>query len=84
MLSPELEEERIAFNERQRAFERLQAAEQSYVRATDACRAFLAEEAALRETTTTQIIARIARPHSLSLRLTAHLECPRPGRCLQM
>ncbi len=49
MLSPELEAERAAYNDRRRAFERLKVAEQSHARAMDACRALLAEETAIRD-----------------------------------
>lgn len=48
-LSPELEAERVAYNERRLAFERLKAAEQSHGRAMAACGALLAEEAAMRD-----------------------------------
>jgi predicted nucleic acid-binding Zn-ribbon protein len=51
MLSPELEAERIAYNERRLAYERLKTAEQSHGRAIAACRTLLAEEAALRDAT---------------------------------
>ena len=49
ILSPELEAERVAYNARSQAFERLKGAEQSYARAMDASRALLAEEAAIRD-----------------------------------
>lgn len=48
-LSPELEAERVAYNERRHAFERLKGIEQSYARAMDACRALLSEEPAIRD-----------------------------------
>jgi DNA repair exonuclease SbcCD ATPase subunit len=51
-LSPELEAERVAYNERRQAFERLKVAVQSYGRASTAARTMLAEEAALREAAT--------------------------------
>ena len=49
MLSPELEAERVACNDRRRAYERLKVTEQAYARAMDGCRALLAEENAIRE-----------------------------------
>lgn len=48
-LSPELEAERIAYNDRRQTLERLKSASQSYSRAMDACRAVLAEEISIRE-----------------------------------
>jgi len=48
-LSPELEAERVAFNERRQAYEQLKVAVQSYGRALAAARTMLAEESALRE-----------------------------------
>jgi DNA repair ATPase RecN len=47
-LSPELEAERVAFNERRQAFEQMKVAVQSYGRALTGARTMLAEEAALR------------------------------------
>jgi DNA repair ATPase RecN len=51
-LSPELEAERVAYNDRVRAYERLKVAGQSYGRVLDAARAMLADEAALRDAAT--------------------------------
>jgi len=51
-LSPELEAERVAFNQRRRAVEQLAEAGKSYGRALDAARAMLIEEPALREAAT--------------------------------
>jgi DNA repair ATPase RecN len=48
-LSPELEAERIAYNGRLKAYERLKVADQAYSRAVDAARTMLIEEAALRD-----------------------------------
>lgn len=48
-LSPELEAERVAFNERRRAFEQLKVATQAYARALDAANSLLREEPALRD-----------------------------------
>jgi chromosome segregation ATPase len=47
-LSPELEAERVAFNDRRRFFEELKVATQAYQRAISAANSFLLEEAALR------------------------------------
>ena len=51
-LSPELEAERVAFNDRRRLTNDLKSAVQSYGRAMDAARTLLAEEAALRDAAT--------------------------------
>lgn len=51
-LSPELEAERVAFNERRRAFEQLKVAAQAFSRALTAANSLLLEEPALRDATT--------------------------------
>lgn len=48
-LSPELEAERVAYNERRRAYEQLKVAAHSYGRALGAARTMLVEESALRD-----------------------------------
>jgi DNA repair ATPase RecN len=48
-LSPELEAERVAYNERRRAYEQLKVAAQTYGRALGAARTMLVEESALRD-----------------------------------
>ena len=48
-LSPEMEAERVAYNERGRTFERLKAVASTYRRADNAAEAMLVEEVALRE-----------------------------------
>lgn len=48
-LSPQLEAERLAFDNRRRSFEQLKVATQSYARALNAANALLLEEGALRE-----------------------------------
>lgn len=48
-LSPELESERLAYEDRRRAYERLRVAAQAHTRSLDAARTMLAEEGALRD-----------------------------------
>ena len=51
-LSPELEAERVAFNQRRRAFEQLKVAEQCYNRAIDGAKTILVEESGIRDAVT--------------------------------
>jgi hypothetical protein len=64
-LSPELEAERVAFNDRRHAFEQIKVATQSYARAIAAAQSLLLEEAPLRDATT--VATRLQSPAATEL-----------------